>query len=161
MKRTFISSIMVDFEIREIFVSKYKYLNLLLIGDEQEDMIYRYLDYGRLFIGFINETPVSCCAITEEDDNTIEIKNLAVISEHRRQGIGRKMLDHVESIYNDKTFQLGTGETPSTLRFYKNCGYVFSHTIPGFFTNNYDHPIIEEGVTLNDMVYLKKKILKN
>ena len=152
---------MADFEIREIFVSKYKYLNLLLIGDEQEDMIYRYLDYGRLFIGFINDIPVSCCAITEEDDNTIEIKNLAVISEYRRQGIGRRMLDHVESIYNDKTFQLGTGGTPSTLRFYKNCGYAFSHTIPGFFTNNYDHPIIEEGVTLNDMIYLKKKILKN
>ena len=27
----------------------------------------------------------------------------------------------------------------------------------GFFTTNYDHPIIEEGVVLSDMIYLVKK----
>ena len=28
---------------------------------------------------------------------------------------------------------------------------------PIFFTNNYSNPIIEEGVLLRDMIYLKKK----
>jgi hypothetical protein len=52
---------------------------------------------------------------------------------------------------------VGTGETPSILRFYKNCGFEYSHRVKDFFTDNYDHPIIEEGVRLADMVYFSKK----
>jgi len=52
---------------------------------------------------------------------------------------------------------VGTGETPSILRFYKNCGFEYSHRVKDFFTDNYDHSIIEEGVRLTDMVYFSKK----
>ena len=91
------------------------------------------------------------------DPNTVEIKNLAVDAEYRRHGYGRRMLEYVESQHSNKRFILGTGETPSTLRFYKSCGYSYSHRIPNFFTDNYPTPIIEEGVTLRDMIYLKKQ----
>ena len=131
-------------------------MNLLLIGDEQENMIERYIDRCRLFIGYISDVAVACCAVTVEDNSLIEIRNLAVLSEQQRKGFGRTMLEHVESLFPGKSFQLGTGETPSTLRFYRNCGYCISHRIPGFFTDNYDHPIIEEGGRLKDMVYLRK-----
>ena len=66
------------------------------------------------------------------------------------------MLRHVERLNPDRTIILGTGETPSTFRFYNSCGYVYSHRVPNFFTDNYIAPIIEEGVTLRDMIYLKK-----
>ena len=66
------------------------------------------------------------------------------------------MLEYVEALFPEKIFRLGTGETPSTLRFYHNCGYRYSHRIPDFFTDNYDHAIVEEGVLLKDMVYLRK-----
>lgn len=145
-----------NFEIRECENDRKQHLDLLLIGDEQEDMIDRYLNRSRLFIGFINGQPVACCAITIENTSTVEIKNLAVLPEHRRKGIGRSMLAHAETLYPDMRFLLGTGETPSTLRFYENCGYRYSHRIPGFFTANYRHPIVEEGVLLNDMLYLCK-----
>ena len=36
-------------EIRRIETGKWSYLPLLLIGDEQEDMVARYLDRGALF----------------------------------------------------------------------------------------------------------------
>lgn len=39
--------------------------------------------------------------------------------------------------------------------FYENCGFTYSHRIPDFFTDNYDHPIYEAGKQLKDMVYLK------
>lgn len=32
-----------------------------------------------------------------------------------------------------------------------------SHTIPGFFTQ-YDHPILEDGIRLVDMICLKKRL---
>ena len=34
----------------------------------------------------------------------------------------------------------------------------YSHRIPNFFTDHYDHPICEGGVLLRDMVYLQKPV---
>lgn len=143
-------------EIREVTEPKRRYLHLLLIGDESEEMIDRYLTRSHLFIAFNHEEAVGCCAITFDDESTVEIKNLAVLPTCRRKGIGRRLLRHVESLFRGFTFQLGTGETPSTLRFYSNCGYRYSHRIPNFFTDNYPQPIIEEGIRLTDMLYLTK-----
>ncbi|MEE1455791.1 MAG: GNAT family N-acetyltransferase, partial [Oscillospiraceae bacterium] len=41
---------------------------------------------------------------------------------------------------------------------YEKCGFVRSHIIPNFFTDNYDHPIYEDGVQLVDMVYLQRQL---
>ncbi len=37
-------------------------------------------------------------------------------------------------------------------------GFVFSHRVPNFFRDHYDHPIVEDGVRLADMVYLKRNL---
>jgi hypothetical protein len=145
-----------NFIIIEIDGNKKQYLPLLLIGDESESMIDRYLDYGTLFVGFFNGMPIAVCVAVNLEPDVVEIKNLAVEAEFRRQGYGRRMLEHVESQHSNKKIILGTGETPSTLKFYKSCGYSYSHSIPNFFTDNYPVPIIEEGTTLRDMIYLKK-----
>lgn len=147
-----------NFIIIEIDGNKKQYLPLLLIGDESESMIDRYLDYGTLFVGFFNGMPIAVCVAVNLEPDVVEIKNLAVEAEFRRQGYGRRMLEHVESQHSNKKIILGTGETPSTLKFYKSCGYSYSHSIPNFFTDNYPAPIIEEGTTLRDMIYLKKLI---
>ncbi len=149
---------MTMLEIKEIISAKKKYLDLLLIGDEQEDMIDRYIDRGRLFVGFLSTCAVACCVITEDAPGVVEIKNLAVRPDFHRRGIGGLMLKHVEALYEGHIVMLGTGETPSTLTFYRRCGYSYSHRVAGFFTSNYDHVIVEEGVTLVDMIYLKKQL---
>ncbi len=132
-------------------------MDLLLIGDESEDMIMRYLDRGSLYVGSIDNKDVAVIVTVENNDGSVEIKNLAVAAAYRRKGIGRKMLEYVEKVYPDRKIILGTGETPSTLRFYRSCGYLYSHRIPNFFTDNYPNPIVEEGVTIRDMIYLFKK----
>ena len=35
------------------------------------------------------------------------------------------------------------------------CGFIRSNSVPHFFTDNYDHPIYEDGVQLVDMIYLR------
>lgn len=147
-----------ELRIDEVVFDKERFLPLLLVGDECEAMIDRYLGRGRLFVGFMDSCAVSVCAVTEESADTVEVKNLAVHPQYRRRGIGRRMLGHVEKLYSGKTIILGTGETPSTLRFYQSCGYRYSHRIVGFFTDNYPEPIIEEGVQLKDMLYLSKQL---
>lgn len=34
--------------------------------------------------------------------------------------------------------------------------FRISHRLKNFFTDNYDHPIYEDGKLLTDMVYLRK-----
>lgn len=146
-----------NFTIIETYSNKKQYLPLLLIGDESESMIDRYLDSGSLYVGLLNGKPIAVCVIVNLDSDTVEIKNLAVETEYRKHGYGRRMLEYVESQHPNKIIILGTGETPSTLRFYKSCGYSYSHRVPNFFTDNYPTPIIEEGITLCDMIYLEKQ----
>lgn len=133
------------------------FMPLLLIGDESEPMIERYIGRATLYAGFVGTEVVAVCATTDEGPVTIEVKNLAVAPDWRRRGIGRRMLAYAESRNPGKTIVLGTGETPSTLRFYRSCGYTFTHRIPGFFVLNYSRPIVEEGVRLSDMLYFSKQ----
>lgn len=147
-----------DIRIAEIAGNRHDYMPLLLVGDESEAMIASYLDRGALYVGFSGSEAVAVCLAADVDANTVEVKNLAVATRWRRRGLGRRMLEHVEMLSRGRTVILGTGETPSTLRFYESCGYVYSHRVPDFFTANYPEPIIEEGVTLRDMIYLKKEI---
>lgn len=144
------------FIITEVYGDRKRFLPLLLIGDESETMIDRYIGQGNLYAGFLEGVPIAVVMTVCIDSTTVEVKNLAVADGFRRQGYGRRMLRHIENRHPGKTIVLGTGETPSTLRFYKSCGFTYSHRIPDFFTDNYPGPIIEEGVRLRDMIYLKK-----
>lgn len=143
-------------KIEKIVCNKKIFLPLLIIGDESESMIDRYLERGDLYVGKVGDKTVAVCVTVIENDHKVEVKNLAVDPKFQRKGIGRNLLNHIERLNSGKTIILGTGETPSTLRFYQSCGYVFSHRIDNFFTDNYPDPIIEEGITLRDMIYLKK-----
>lgn len=145
-------------EIEEYFGPVQEIMPLLLMGDESGDMIARYLSRGRVFAGRLGDEAVAVCVVTQEEDGWVEVKNLAVAPGVRRRGYGRAMLEYAEGLFAGRSLRLGTGETPSTLRFYERCGYRYSHRIADFFTDNYPEPIVEEGVTLRDMVYLVKRV---
>ena len=76
----------------------------------------------------------------------------------QRMDYGKKLIDYLFLHYADcNTMLVGTGDVPSTLCFYKKCGFTESHRIKNFFTDNYNHPIFENGKQLVDMVYLKRE----
>lgn len=142
-------------EILQILHNKKQYLDLLLLADEQEDMIDRYLENGEMFV-LLDPEPVAECVVCDLGDGTFEIKNIATASEFQGKGYGRAMIEFVLAHYKDRCTKMlvGTGDSPLTLPFYKKCGFTESHRIKNFFTDNYDHPIFEAGVQLVDMVYL-------
>ena len=143
----------------EVTENKKQYLDLLLLADEQEDMIDRYLDKGRMYV--LDDNGIKCeCVITDEGNGVLEIKNIATVSEHQGKGYAKTLIDFVVKKYKEQytVLQVGTGDSPLTIPFYEKCGFVRSHSIPNFFTDNYDHPIFECGVQLVDMVYLQRAL---
>ena len=146
-------------EIIEVTENKKQYLDLLLLADEQEDMIDRYLDKGRMYV--LDDNGIKCeCVITDEGNGVLEIKNIATVSEHQGKGYAKALIGFVVKKYKEQytVLQVGTGDSPLTIPFYEKCGFVRSHSIPNFFTDNYDHPIFECGVQLVDMVYLQRAL---
>ena len=146
-------------EIHPIMENKKQYLELLLLADEQEDMVDKYLERGEMFV-LMDGKARTVAVITEESQDICEIKNIATVPNAQRKGYGRKMLmflfEHYRSRY--QKMLVGTGDVPSAIGFYKACGFTDSHRVPHFFTRNYRHPIIEEGILLDDMVYLQRDL---
>jgi len=139
--------------------NKKDFLDLLLLADEQEDMIDKYLDRGVLFALYDDDLK-SICVVTDEGNGTYEIQNLATYPQFQRKGYGRYLIDHVCDYYRDigTIILVGTGDTPVSVPFYENSGFVISHRIENFFTEHYREPIFEHGVQLKDKVYLKRNL---
>jgi len=143
--------------ITQVTTNKKAYLDLLLLADEQEDMIDRYLERGEMFV--LDDGGVQAeCVVTREGEGVYELKNIAVRPGSQRKGYGKRLVDFVFAHYPDcRTMLVGTGDVPLTLDFYTRCGFVESHRVANFFTDHYDHPMFEDGVQLVDMVYLKRE----
>jgi len=139
--------------------NKKDFLDLLLLADEQEDMIDKYLDTGVMFALYDDDLK-SICVVTDEGEGIFEIQNIATYQQFQGKGYGRRLINHVCDYFKDKgtTMLVGTGDTPVIVPFYENSGFVLSHRIKNFFTEHYHEPIFEHGVQLVDKVYLSRNL---
>ena len=79
-------------EIKEISNDKKRYLSLLLLADEQEDMVDRYLDRGTMYV--LDDNGIKGeCVVTDEGNGVLEMKNLAVDPKWQGWGYGNKVSD--------------------------------------------------------------------
>ena len=145
--------------IEKITHNKKQYLDLLLLADEQENMIDKYLANGDMFALYDDDLK-TVCVVVAIDSETCELKNIATYKKYQGKGYAKALIKFISDFYknNYKTMLVGTGEVPAILSFYESCGFEQSHFIKNFFTDNYDQPIFEDGIQLIDMVYLKKQL---
>ncbi len=138
---------------------KLNFKELLLLADEDLSMIEKYLYRGEMFALYDDDLK-SICVVTQESDEVCELKNIATYEKWHGKGYGSKLLDHLSAYYKGKykTMLVGTGDIPWITEFYRKSGFKFSHRIKNFFTDNYDHPMFDDGVQLVDMVYLSKEL---
>ncbi|MBP3742536.1 MAG: GNAT family N-acetyltransferase [Treponema sp.] len=146
-------------EIKEIHENKKDFLDLLLLADEQEEMVDKYLQEGRMFV-LTDDGVKGEVVVTDEGNGILEIKNIATDPNCHGKGYGKKLIQFVEEKFRGEysVLQVGTGDSPLTIPFYEKCGFKRSHVVKNFFTENYDHPIFECGIQLVDMIYLQKNI---
>ena len=138
---------------------KKDFLDLLLLADEQEDMIDKYLDRGELFTLY-DDGLKSLCVVTDEGNGIFEIQNIATYPQFQEKGYGRYLINYVCDYYKNDgaVMMVGTGDTPVIIPFYEKSGFVFSHRVKDYFVDYYNEPIYEHGVQLKDKVYLKRAL---
>ncbi len=71
---------------------------LLLLADPDKNAIMKYLPNSLCFEAIKNNVLAGILVLQPLDENTIEIKNIAVKEQFQGQGIGRLLLKHAESI---------------------------------------------------------------
>jgi len=136
--------------------NKKDFLDLLLLADEQEDMIDKYLERGTLF-ALYDDGLKSICVVTGEGAGSFEIQSLATYPEFQKRGYGRYLIGYVCDHYKEKgVMAVGTGD--SLVAFYEKSGFVFSHRAENYFLIHYKEPMYDEGVQLKDKVYLKREL---
>ena len=149
-------------EILKIKENKKDFLDLLLIGDEEEKMIDKYLEDGELF-ALYNDDLKSVCVISSLKEDMSELKNIATYPQYQRQGYGHRLIEFItDYCKNEKKFTriyVGTGDCEKIIKFYEKCGFEKSHRIKNFFVDNYSEPMFEDGKQLIDMIYLKKDLI--
>ena len=146
-------------KIKKIIENKKQFLDLLLLADEQENMIDRYLPSGDLFALYDDDLK-SVCVVVPINSETCELKNIATYQKYQGKGYGKALIHFICDFYrkDNKTMLVGTGDIPAILSFYESCGFKKSHRVKDFFTDHYDHPMFEGDIQLIDMIYLKKEL---
>ena len=138
---------------------KTKYMDLLLIADEQVSMIEKYLYRGEMF-ALCDDDVKAICVVTQEESGIYEIKNIVTVPEYQGKGYGQYLISFIADYYKKTGTELyvGTGDSPMILHFYEKCGFKKSHVVKNFFIDNYDHPMYEDGQQLVNMIYLKRQL---
>ena len=75
-------------KIREVNDNKKQFISLLLLADEQENMVERYLENGTMYVLEDNDVRAEC-VVTDEGNGILEIKNIAVVPEYQGKGYGK------------------------------------------------------------------------
>ena len=104
--------------IEKVIENKKRHIDLLLLADEQEDMIDRYLERGEMYVMRDEDSEVIAVAVvTVEDDDTVELKNLAVAETEQGKGYGKLMIEYICESYSDKfsVLLVGTGDVDAIL----------------------------------------------
>jgi ribosomal protein S18 acetylase RimI-like enzyme len=93
------------------------------------------------------------------NDTVCELKNIAVKENFQNSGLGSKMLGFLFSNYGGWYDKMVVGTAEDGAEFYEKNGFIYSHTVRDFFTDNYEEPVLNEnGEEYADMYYFKRPL---
>lgn len=148
--------------VRQLLRSEPIPYQLLFLADPSKEMVDLYFDYTYTYVADIESQIVGVVVLYPLDDNVIEIKNIAVVSEYQEKGIGTALLSHIFTLMKNKGFIkliIGTANTSMIpLQFYQKMGFKIYSIKKNFFIDHYSEPIFEDGDQCVDLIMLEKYI---
>jgi ribosomal protein S18 acetylase RimI-like enzyme len=138
-----------------------EYLPLLLMADESEKAVNQYLNESDLYALNSYDGLAGVMVFTTVDVSTIELKNIALMSEYRGWGLGKKIIMEALSLYKKKGVKkviVGTANSSlDTIAFYQKAGFRMKEIRKDFFSD-YPEPIFENGIRALDMVMFEMEL---
>lgn len=149
---------MAEYQIKEI--TRDYPLSLLLDADPDIKKIEKYLNKGHCFALFVEGGIIGEYVLkANKKTKSAEIMNLAVATEHRRKGYAKILInDALDRVKEEgfKSLEIATGKDSFQEKFYKSCGFEVFAVEENYFPDQYDTPVIDNGIELKDRVCLKK-----
>lgn len=134
---------------------------LYLMADPEKAAVMKYIQRTKKFeIDTPNGEPIASLMLLKTRPGTVEIINLAVDPAHRRHGLASQLIDFAEQYAHEfhcRRLVVGTASTSfGPLALYQRNGFRVVGVDRDFFTANYTKPIVENGITVRDMLRLVK-----
>lgn len=144
--------------IERVEENKENFLDVLLLGESNEDKIRMYLDKGDLYALYENEVLRTLSIVVMLNNRKCELKELVTIEEDRDRGYGSYMLEYVSQIYSSScdVMYVSSPNNPRSVNFYIERGFQNAHVNPSFFAKYYEQTEKEIGKELGKVIYLKK-----
>jgi len=139
-------------------------MELLLLADESEQQVRRYLDSGDLYVYSLEQATVGLILTIPLESGVVELKAVAVRSSRQAQGIGKQMLAAVLADLQRCGWQRAVVGTASSgigqLAYYQKAGFRLSRIERDYFTLARGYPalMIENGIRVIDMVWMDKDL---
>lgn len=135
---------------------------LLLLADETVQAIDKYIFDSDVYVVREGGSDLAVFCLYSIDKDIVELKNIAVSVELQGKGIGSLLIKEVIRLARVAGYRqiiVGTADCGvDQIRFYERNGFVKYDVKKDFFIENYEEPIIENGIQLRDMVMLKMSI---
>lgn len=148
--------------VRLIDKSKELPYDLLLLADETVESINKYIFQSDVYVLERDQQNIAVYALQTINDDTVEIKNIAVDTSFQGQGIGQELLKDAINRAKESGFKrivIGTGDAGiHQLYIYQKAGFEMFEIKHRFFLDNFPEPIFENGIQLKHMVMLKKDL---
>ena len=138
---------------------------LFELAEDSTELLDGYINDGRVFVAFDDDgKPVGHVQLIDAGDGVAEVKNVAVLSDARRRGVGRALFDTAIDICRSEgsrelTLFTATADT-GVLRFYQRLGFRLVAVERDWFNvaRGYPPGIIIDGIELRDRVQLTLRI---
>ena len=136
-------------------------IDLLLLADPSEQKIRSYLHHSQCFVASRDGTVIGACLVQPMRVTCCEIMSIAVHPDHQKTGTGTLLLKWIIDFYRRSgalQLEVGTGSFGYQLAFYQKQGFRVTGIERNFFIDNYDEPIVEDGIRLYDMLRLTRRL---
>ncbi|WLR48730.1 GNAT family N-acetyltransferase [Halobacillus litoralis] len=72
----------------------------LLLADESETIVESYIDDGVFYTIYLKDGHIGVCLFVFPEENTVEIKNIALQEAYRGKGFGKRVIDASCSLFH-------------------------------------------------------------
>jgi aminoglycoside 6'-N-acetyltransferase I len=133
---------------------------LLLDADPSMEVISTYLDLSEIYVALLEDKIIGTFVLYPVDNETFEIKNIAVDERLQRRGIGKLLLNKAEQISvskGAKKIDIATSNASfEALSLYQKAGFDMHSLKKNFIIENYPEPLFDNGIQCRHMIVLSK-----